>query len=74
MLKLFNNFITWNSCVMRVFHCMRLQKEPTASSISCFHVLVAERITFDAYKGSAIHGFLIAANSSNCLLFIYYKQ
>ena len=29
----------------------------------CFHVLVAERITFDVYAGIAVHGFLIAANS-----------
>ena len=33
----------------------------------CFYVLVAECITFDAYTGIAIHGFLITANSSNCL-------
>ena len=33
----------------------------------CFHMLVAECITFDAYTGIAIHGFLITANSSNCL-------
>ena len=34
-------------------------------------MLVAERITFDAYMGIAIHGFLIATNSSSCLVFIY---
>ena len=67
MLKLFNNLITCVSCVMRVFHCVRLQKEPTGSLISCFHVLVAEHITFDAYMKIATHGFLIAANSSSCL-------
>ena len=73
MLKLFNIFITWNSCAMRVFHCVRLQKEVTVFSISCFHVVVAGHITFDMCMGIAVHGFLIAANSSNSLLFIYYK-
>ena len=58
---------------MRVFCCVRLQKEPGGFLISCFHVLVAGRITFDAYMGIAIHGFLIAANSSDCLVFVYYS-
>ena len=53
---------------------MRSQKEPTVSLISCFHMLVAECITFDVYAGIAVHGFLIAANSGNCLLLVYYKQ
>ena len=29
MLKLFNNFITCISCVTRVLHCVRSQKEPS---------------------------------------------
>ena len=33
----------------------------------CFLMFVAEHIDFDAYMGTAVHGFLIAANSSNCL-------
>ena len=32
-----------------------------------FLMFVAEHIDFDAYTGTAVHGFLIAANSSNCL-------
>ena len=52
---------------------MRSQKEPVVFLRSCFHVLVAEHITFDVYAGIAVHGFLIAATSSDCLLFIYYK-
>ena len=51
MLKLFNNFITCISCVTRVFHCVRSQKEQTSFLISCFHMLVAEHITFDVYAG-----------------------
>ena len=31
----------------------------------CFLMFVAEHIDFDAYMGTAVHGFLIAANSSN---------
>ena len=50
-----------------------IAKEPTVSLISCPHTLVAEHITFDVYVGFAIHGFLIAANSSSYLLFRYYK-
>ena len=38
-----------------------------------FSCALAEHVTFDVYAGIAIHGFLIAANSSDCLLFIYYK-
>ena len=56
---------------MRVFHCMRSQKEPTGFSISCFHMLVAEHITFDVYVGIAIHGFLIAANSSRWIPYFF---
>ena len=50
MLKLFNNIITCFSYVTRVFHCMRLQMEPNGFFISCFHMLVAECITFDVYS------------------------
>ena len=32
-----------------------------------FLMFVAEHIDFDAYKGTAVHAFLIAANSCNCL-------
>ena len=28
----------------------------------CFHMFVAEHITFDAYVGIAVHGILIAVN------------
>ena len=63
MLKLFNNIITCTLYVMRVFRCVRLQKEPSGFLISCFHMLVAERITFDVDVGIAVHGFLIAESS-----------
>ena len=36
-----------------------IAKEPSGFLMSCFHMLVAECITFDAYTGIAIHGFLI---------------
>ena len=36
-------------------------------------MFVAEHITFDVYAEIAVHGFLIAANSSSYLLFVYYK-
>ena len=74
MLKLFSSFITCISCVTRVFHCVRSQKEPTGFLISRFYMLVAEHITFDVYLGIvAVHGFLMAADSSDCLLFVSYK-
>ena len=60
------------SCFLILY--LRLKKEPTIFLISCFHALVAERITFDVYPEIALHGFLIDTNSSNCFLFVYYKQ
>ena len=39
-----------------------------------FSHAVAEHITFDAYVGIAVHGFLLAASSSSCLSFIYYMK
>ena len=55
---------------MRVFPCVRSQKEPNGFLISCFHALVAERISFDAYAGKA--GVLILAFFDlSCFLILY---
>ena len=38
-----------------------------------FSCALAEHVTFDVYAGIAVHGFLIATNSSDYLLFVCYK-
>ena len=69
MLKLFNNIITCILYVMRVFCSVRSLKEPSGFLIFCFHVPVAERITFDVYVGIAY----MASSLPQTLVIVFYS-